>query len=192
MGPSFLTGAPRPPWVRGRGRAPDACLNTMDEEQLQQIRRLLSLVDRFGLAELTVQEDGVTITIRGPESPVAAARGPLGREEVTAGPEGEEPFIPENGLATGSDEDASEDLHRLYSPMTGVFYRSSSPETPAYVEVGDDVEEGQTVGLIEAMKVFSEIPADVHGRVVRIVAESGKLVNQGEVLMLIELETPSV
>jgi acetyl-CoA carboxylase biotin carboxyl carrier protein len=76
--------------------------------------------------------------------------------------------------------------------MTGLFYRGPSPEIPPYVEVGADVEEGQTVGLIEAMKVFSEIPADVHGRVVRIVAENGKLVNQGEVLMLIELESPSV
>jgi acetyl-CoA carboxylase biotin carboxyl carrier protein len=164
----------------------------MDEEQLQQIRRLLSLVDRFGLSELTVQEDGMCVTIRGPASPVPATHGPVGREEATVAHEGEEPSTPESELSTGSEEDAGEDLHRLYSPMTGMFYRSSSPETPSYVEVGDEVEEGQTVGLIEAMKVFSEIPADVHGRVVRIVAESGKLVSQGEVLMLLELEAASV
>jgi acetyl-CoA carboxylase biotin carboxyl carrier protein len=164
----------------------------MDEEQLQQIRRLLGLVDRFGLAELTVQEDGMSVTIRGPAIPVAATHGPVGREEPTVAHGGEERSNPESELSTGSEEDAAEDLHRLYSPMTGMFYRSSSPETPSYVEVGDEVEEGQTVGLIEAMKVFSEIPADVHGHVVRIVAESGKLVNQGEVLMLIELEAASV
>jgi biotin carboxyl carrier protein len=76
--------------------------------------------------------------------------------------------------------------------MTGLFYRGASPELPPYVDVGEEVEEGATVGLIEAMKVFSEIPADVHGRVVRILVENGKLVNQGEVLMLLELESPSV
>lgn len=164
----------------------------MDEEQLQQIRRLLGLVDRFGLSELTVQEDGMSVTIRGPASPVPATHGPVGREEATVAHGGEESSTPKSELSTGSEEEAGEDLHRLYSPMTGMFYRSSSPETPSYVEVGDEVEEGQTVGLIEAMKVFSEIPADVHGRVVRIVAESGKLVSQGEVLMLIELEAASV
>jgi acetyl-CoA carboxylase biotin carboxyl carrier protein len=164
----------------------------MDEEQLQQIRRLLGLVDRFGLAELTVQEDGMSVTIRGPASPVATTHGPVGREAGSVMQEGEEPSVPGSELLSGSADDAAEDVHRLYSPMTGMFYRSSSPEIPSYVEVGDEVEEGQTVGLIEAMKVFSEIPADVHGRVVRIVAESGKLVNQGEVLMLIELEAASV
>jgi acetyl-CoA carboxylase biotin carboxyl carrier protein len=163
----------------------------MDEEQLQQIRRLLTLVDRYGLAELTVQEEDVTVTIRGPASASATGRGPMVREEAVVVPEAEEP-AEVLGAPPVAEEEAPEDLHRLYSPMTGLFYRGPSPELPPYVEAGYEVEEGQTVGLIEAMKVFSEIPADVNGRIVRIVAENGKLVSQGEVLMLIELESPSV
>jgi acetyl-CoA carboxylase biotin carboxyl carrier protein len=162
----------------------------MDEEQLQQIRRLLTLADRYGLAELTVQEEEITVTIRGPASASAAGRGQVIREEATVAPEEDE--VSSLPGAPPIEEEAPDDLHRLYSPMTGLFYRGASPELPPYVEDGDEVEEGQTVGLIEAMKVFSEIPADVSGRVVRILAENGKLVSQGEALMLIELESPSV
>ena len=70
--------------------------------------------------------------------------------------------------------------------MTGTFYRAEAPELPPLVEAGQLVEEGQTIGLIEAMKVFSEIPAEVAGRVVQVVAEAGKLVHEGEILMRID------
>jgi acetyl-CoA carboxylase biotin carboxyl carrier protein len=72
--------------------------------------------------------------------------------------------------------------------MTGVFYRAASPDVPPFVEIGDRIEEGQTVGLIEAMKVFSEIPADRPGRVVEILAASGQLVSQGDPLMRLDPE----
>jgi acetyl-CoA carboxylase biotin carboxyl carrier protein len=155
----------------------------MDQEQLQQIRRLLALVDRYALAELVVQEEGLTVTIRGVAAgPVAGVAEPAlhaGESEIVAA-------APDGAVDEESEEE--EELHRLYSPMTGIFYHSPSPEERAYVKAGDAVEEGQTVGLIEAMKVFSEIPADVSGRVVRVCVETGKIVSQGEVLMLIDLD----
>jgi acetyl-CoA carboxylase biotin carboxyl carrier protein len=67
----------------------------------------------------------------------------------------------------------------------GVFYRSSSPDSPPLVDVGDVVEVGQAVGLIEAMKVFSEVKAEVAGRVVAIVAENRQLVQPGDPLLLL-------
>jgi acetyl-CoA carboxylase biotin carboxyl carrier protein len=165
----------------------------MEEEQLHAIRRLLTLVDRYQLAELVVEEEGVTVTIRGPE----ARRAPewdLGLAETIL-PEmtiGERAEPPGAGEAPLEDEEESEPetLHRLLSPMTGLFYRSASPDAPPFVHEGDEVEEGQPVGLIEAMKVFSEIPADLTGVVVRILVESGTLVNQGDPLMLLAPETP--
>jgi acetyl-CoA carboxylase biotin carboxyl carrier protein len=93
------------------------------------------------------------------------------------------------GLLDATDESDSADgdgHHALRSPLTGIFYRSASPDSPPFVQVGDEVAEGQTVGLIEAMKVFSEIPSDAGGRVVRIIAEPGVLISQGDVLMTID------
>ena len=70
--------------------------------------------------------------------------------------------------------------------MVGIFYAAGAPGDPPFVNVGDVVMVGQTIGLIEAMKVFSEIPAEASGRVVEIVAASGVLVQQSEPLFRIE------
>ena len=72
------------------------------------------------------------------------------------------------------------------SPMTGMFYRGPSPSEPPYVEEGDLVYEGQAIGLIEAMKVFNEVPSPMTGIVRRIVAQNATLVQQGDALMLLE------
>ena len=74
----------------------------------------------------------------------------------------------------------------LESPMVGVFYLSSSPEDPPFVVVGDMVKVGQTIGLIEAMKVYSEVPSELSGRVVELPVVSGKLVQQGQALIYVE------
>jgi acetyl-CoA carboxylase biotin carboxyl carrier protein len=72
------------------------------------------------------------------------------------------------------------------APLTGIFYAASSPTSPPYVTVGQHIAAGHVIGLIEAMKLFNEIKSDQAGRVVRIVAESGKLVKAKQ--PLIELE----
>lgn len=77
-------------------------------------------------------------------------------------------------------------FYPIESPMTGMFYRGPSPNEPPYVEEGDVVHEGQTIGLIEAMKVFNEVPSPVSGTVRRILAQNATLVRQGEILMLVE------
>ena len=70
--------------------------------------------------------------------------------------------------------------------MVGVFYQSPSPEDPPFVMVGDLVKVGQPIGLIEAMKVYSEVPSEVAGRVMEMPVESGKLVQQGQALIYVE------
>ncbi len=75
------------------------------------------------------------------------------------------------------------------SPLIGVFYRSSAPDAPPFAAIGDTVSEGQTVCIVEAMKVFNEIKAEWRGRVVAIPAENGKLVQAGEPLVVLELLT---
>jgi acetyl-CoA carboxylase biotin carboxyl carrier protein len=72
------------------------------------------------------------------------------------------------------------------SPMNGIFYSAPSPSAPAFVKEGETVTAGQVVGLIEAMKVFNEIVAPLSGKVLKLVAENGQLVQPGEVLLVIE------
>jgi acetyl-CoA carboxylase biotin carboxyl carrier protein len=85
---------------------------------------------------------------------------------------------------TASGPDAH--LHRVVAPFTGVFYRSPAPSARAYVHEGDWVEADAVIGLVETMKIFNEVTADVAGRVVHFEPESGQLVHAGDVLVTIE------
>ncbi|MFN3690288.1 MAG: acetyl-CoA carboxylase biotin carboxyl carrier protein [Fimbriimonadales bacterium] len=133
---------------------------------IETVERCLQLMTRYQLQELEIATDSVRIHIERvamPAAPTVAAVQPT--EPAPA----ETPnWVP------------------IESPMTGMFYRGPSPSEPPYVEEGDLVYEGQTIGLVEAMKVFNEIPAPMTGIVRRIVAQNATLVQQGEVLMLLE------
>lgn len=156
-------------------------------EKLENIRKLLDLADKYGLEELTVSEDDLTVTVKGFTAPKAAfiAAAPVDAAQSVAVPDRARPKAKSQGQKA-KPASASGPRLSIVSPMTGVFYRTPSPDSPPFIEVGDIVSEGQTVGMIEAMKVFSEVPAEVSGRVVEIVAESGKLVNSDDPLIYLE------
>jgi acetyl-CoA carboxylase biotin carboxyl carrier protein len=86
----------------------------------------------------------------------------------------------------GDAQAAGANVTKVLAPLTGVFYRASSPDTPSYVEVGDRVEVGDVLCVLEAMKLFNEIQSDYGGTIVRIVPGNGELVSQGEELFWIE------
>ena len=91
--------------------------------------------------------------------------------------------------ATGAqppEELAEAGLHRVVAPFTGVFYRSPTPSARAYVAEGDWVDADAVIGLVETMKIFNEVTADVSGRIVRYAADNGQLVHAGDALVLIE------
>jgi acetyl-CoA carboxylase biotin carboxyl carrier protein len=77
-------------------------------------------------------------------------------------------------------------LHSVVAPFTGVFYRSPTPATRAYVDEGDWIEADAVIGLVETMKIFNEVTADISGRVVAFRADNGQLVHAGDALVLIE------
>lgn len=154
----------------------------MRDETLEAIRQLLGIADSYHLRELVVEEEGIRITIRG-EQPVPVVAFPASAA-LAATVENLEPEWVEAEPEEEPEEDPAH--HLLRSPLTGVFYRSASPDTPPFVSEGQTVVAGQTIGLIEAMKVFSEIPADVSGIVTRVVAEAGKLLQEGDVLLEID------
>jgi len=154
-----------------------------------KIKRLIGLVEANQLTELAVEEDGLSITVKAEqEGPAAAAAVPPGGAgaHIEVRP-GEDPVARTAPPVPRIEEIAAEHLFKITAPMIGVYYRTSSPDAPSYIEVGDEIEEGQTIGLIEAMKVFSEIPSEVAGRVIAIPVENAKLVQQDEVLVVVDI-----
>lgn len=133
---------------------------------------LKMIVDQMvetGVTELNVRQGDLRLRLRRQLGPVA--------ESFVVGPAA-------RPLKRG--DDAPAEAHALLSPLTGVFYTSPNPSAKPYLEVGDWVEDGVVVGLIETMKVFNEVTADCHGRLVALKAEQGQLVQAGEVVALID------
>jgi acetyl-CoA carboxylase biotin carboxyl carrier protein len=151
--------------------------------QTEFLRELSQIVRAENLSELEVESEGVRVTLKAPENlappapatPALPAVATAGVPPATPAPAG-----------TGSTPKApDESLLQIVSPMVGVFYRAPSPTDPNFIEVGDIIEIGQTVALIEAMKVFNEITAEVAGTVVEIKAQAAELVETGQVLITI-------
>jgi acetyl-CoA carboxylase biotin carboxyl carrier protein len=145
-------------------------------EELAEIRRLIRLVKRSGIGELEVSAHGrtVRITARSGSAPPAAS------PAVATSPS-PAPAAPRPEAAVRTEETAS-----IASPMVGTFYRAPAPDADPYVEVGDVVEVGQTVCIIEAMKLMNEIESEMRGRVARILVENAQPVEFGQKLFLIE------
>lgn len=164
----------------------------------EEIARLIRLVETRGLSKLVYQEEGRRIVIRGAVAPptrpnsaspsVTAQNGATEAARLAVAPLTSEKALRQVGEETAARPSLSEDCIVIEAPMVGVFYRSAQPGAPPLVEVGDHVEVGQTIGLIEAMKVFSEIPAEVAGTVVKITDKNGQLVRQGEPLIYLKPE----
>jgi acetyl-CoA carboxylase biotin carboxyl carrier protein len=135
---------------------------------------LIEILEEEDLAELSFSDGDFSVTIKAPNPEpqvVVAASAPYAA-----------PQAPEKPAA----EPRPSHLVEIGSPMTGVFFRSPAPGEPAFVEVGDSIEVGQTIGLVEAMKVFSEIPSEVAGQIVEIEAENAELVHEGGTLMVVD------
>ena len=148
-------------------------------EEFEKTRQLLELFGSNKLSELIVSENG-GFTVAIVAEPEEAAT-----DHRSLPPPPTRPAPPQ-AQSKPAVSAAKSSLKSLNSPIVGIFYAAGAPGDPPFVNVGDVVMVGQTIGLIEAMKVFSEIPAEASGRVVEIVAASGVLVQQSEPLFRIE------
>lgn len=146
----------------------------MDEDQT--IRELLGIMDEHNLDRIKVKVgDAIYELVR--HEPGAFAASPQ-----FSGP----PVTSTDALAAAPAASATAAVKRVTAPLTGVFYRSSSPDLEPFVEIGTPVEVGDVLCILEAMKLFNEIQSDYAGTIVRIVPENGELVSQGGDLFWIE------
>jgi acetyl-CoA carboxylase biotin carboxyl carrier protein len=144
----------------------------MSAIEQDDLRWLLQLLEEEGLSEIEVHEGDSEVLLRATVEAAAATPIPM----VAASP----PAPAEAPLA--------ENHLPVLSPMAGVFYRASSPDTPPFAQEGDHVNHGDTVGLIEAMKLFNEIPAPASGTVLRFLVENEARVEADQPVMIIEVQ----
>ena len=152
---------------------------------LRKLKKLIDLVQESGIAELEITEgeEKVRIARGGAVSVTPLAAAPAGALQA-AGPAAPKGPSPAPAQATGPEPVA--EGHVVKSPMVGTFYRSPSPEAKPFVEVGQAVKAGETLCVIEAMKLMNEIEADASGLVKAILVENGQPVEYGEPLIVIE------
>jgi acetyl-CoA carboxylase biotin carboxyl carrier protein len=138
------------------------------------LKKLIQLVKDEDISGIAIEEKGVKYEVRREKGHIVGSFPPSPASTPAA------------AIPAGGSKEEEEGLVAITSPMVGTFYRSPSPEAPPFVETGDKVEPGKVVCIIEAMKLFNEIEAEVKGTVVKILAENGKPVEYGQKLFLIQ------
>jgi acetyl-CoA carboxylase biotin carboxyl carrier protein len=149
----------------------------------RQITELVRIMREEDLAEVEVRRMFSTIRIRRPGGESAAAGVPARA--------GHEAAASASAAGIAELDDESKNLIPIKSPMVGTFYRSPAPDADPYVEQNSYVDVGQTVCIVEAMKLMNEIETDVRGRIARILVENAQPVEYGQVLFLVETDGPA-
>ncbi len=151
------------------------------EFNLEQLRELIAILDRTDISELTLESGDLRLNIRKRDRDVAPVPG-LGGGAIA---EAVSPAVP--AVEDPSKPLPAPKLAEVVSPMVGTFYRAPAPDEPPFIEVGDTVRKGQTVCIVEAMKLMNQIEAEVTGRVVEILVQNAQPIEYGQVLMRIEV-----
>ncbi|MFN2521004.1 MAG: acetyl-CoA carboxylase biotin carboxyl carrier protein subunit [Candidatus Limnocylindria bacterium] len=151
---------------------------------LPLVRELLARLEAEDVRELSVSRNGTRVRVR-KSSAIDVAPAPIAPAASDPAPRRTAPDEePRRPMVTSAAPSADDRV--VSAPLTGVFYRSASPQAPAFVEEGADIVSGDVVGLIEAMKLFNEIRSTKSGRVRRIVATNGQLVRAHQPLLELE------
>jgi acetyl-CoA carboxylase biotin carboxyl carrier protein len=153
---------------------------------LKELQNFIRFVAKSGAQEVSLETDDFKITVKtGPDgvvyaqAPVVAAAPAVAAAPVAAAP------APAAAAPAAPAEDTSKYV-TVTAPMIGTFYRKPSPDKPVFVNVGDTVKAGQTVCIIEAMKLFNEIECEVSGTVVKVLADDMKPVEYGQALFMVD------
>ncbi len=150
---------------------------------IKQIEQLAEIMNANGLTSLTIKEKDVEICLEKPGLPPylqdACSAGIIGRADGPASIVVDQPLSPQ------ADTAASSEGNTVYSPTVGVFYASPSPESEPFVHVGSKVKKGDTLCVVEAMKLMNEITCDFEGTVAEVCVGNGQVVEYGQPLFCI-------
>jgi acetyl-CoA carboxylase biotin carboxyl carrier protein len=160
--------------------------------EYKQIQELIKTINKSNISELSIEEGDFKIVIKQelaaetqyvgvPQAPMVMHQ-PAPQPAAPAAP-APAPAAPQAAAPAPA---ASSNLITIKSPMIGTFYRSSSPDKPVYVNVGDEIKAGQVICIIEAMKLFNEIESEVSGRIVKIIPDNSSPVEYDQPLFLVE------
>ena len=157
---------------------------------LNYLRRLLKIFDESSATELNIEEEGVSLQMSksvqqnlGMMAPTYVMGGQPAYQQQTAPAQAVAPAAPAAAAPAAVVEDLS---HTLLSPIVGTFYRAPSPDADSFVEVGQHVNVGEPLCIVEAMKLMNEIESDMTGTVIKILVENGQAVEYNQPMFLIK------
>ena len=156
----------------------------------KEIKELIEILDQSSLTEINIEDKGNVFNLKKEkETEIITPQISQQPMQQLAPQQG----VASNPIATGSTEETTSDasttddnLQTINAPMVGTFYKSPSPEESAYVQVGDSVTNESTVCILEAMKLFNEIQAEVTGEIAEILVEDGQMVEYGQPLFKVK------
>ncbi|MGN7205605.1 acetyl-CoA carboxylase biotin carboxyl carrier protein [Pedobacter sp. SAFR-022] len=155
---------------------------------IKQIQELIKFVSRSGVNEVAIEQENFKITIKTNQTPTVintTVPAPAPAAAVLPAAPAPAPQPVTTPAESKEAADASKYI-TIKSPMIGTFYRSSSPDKPSFVNVGDEVSSGKIICIIEAMKLFNEIESEVSGRIVKVLVENASPVEYDQPLFLVE------
>ncbi len=161
--------------------------------EMKQIQELVKLINKSNISELSLEEGDFKITIKQAqtisETQFVAYQAPMPQMMPAAAAQAPAIAAPQAAPAASAPvaaPAASDKTITIKSPMIGTFYRSSAPDKPAFVSVGDEIKAGQVLCIVEAMKLFNEIESDISGRIVKVLIDDASPVEYDQPLFLVE------
>ena len=148
---------------------------------IRKVKKLIELIEESGIEELEIKEGEESIRI---SRRLSAPEMPVYTQQNSTAPQA--PVEDNKPSESKEKKDGKHVGHVVTSPMVGTFYRAPSPSSPAFVEVGQHVNQGETVCIIEAMKIMNQIKADQSGTVIEVLCNDGEAVEFGQTLVVIE------
>ena len=147
---------------------------------IKQIQDLIRFVSKSGVNEVSIEQKDFKITIKTNQAPtIVNATIPAAQPATPA-------VLPATAAAAAEPVNDTSKYVTIKSPMIGTFYRSASPEKPIFINVGDEIEPGTVLCIIEAMKLFNEIESEISGRIVKILVDNASPVEYDQPLFLVE------